>query len=141
MDGVQAVGFAFNADLSRVVMIQKNHPEEQAGKLNGVGGGVNDTDNDSLDTMVHEFQSEGGLITTRSDWKYVMSFINKKNKKVDVYCARSDYYMNAQTTAQPEPSKTEEIVICNVNDMLKQDNLMDGVKPMIYQSMTLLKAN
>ncbi len=140
MDGVQAVGFAFNANMSRVVMIQKNHPEEQAGKLNGVGGGVDDNHKDSLDAMVAEFHQEGGLLSTRIDWKYVGSFLNKKNKKVDVYCTRSDYFMNAQTTAQSDPSKTEEIVICNVEDMLKQHNLMDGVAEYVQQSKILLNA-
>ncbi len=34
------VGFCFNGDMSKVVLIQKNRPAWQVGKLNGVGGMV-----------------------------------------------------------------------------------------------------
>ena len=32
------VGFAFSADMSRVLLIRKNRPLWMAGKLNGIGG-------------------------------------------------------------------------------------------------------
>lgn len=44
MKGRFVVGFLFSPCLTQVVLIQKNRPEWQAGKWNGVGGKVEDLD-------------------------------------------------------------------------------------------------
>jgi 8-oxo-dGTP diphosphatase len=54
------LGFLFSPDLSRVVLIRKERPTWQAGKLNGVGGKV-DPGEDAHTAMVREFREETGV--------------------------------------------------------------------------------
>jgi 8-oxo-dGTP diphosphatase len=57
------VGFMFDNDAERVVLIEKNRPEWQAGKLNGVGGKVEPGESIS-EAMDREFEEETGVATT-----------------------------------------------------------------------------
>ncbi len=51
------VGFLFNPDMSQVVLIRKNRPEWQAGRLNGVGGRLEDGET-PLRGMQRKFKEE-----------------------------------------------------------------------------------
>jgi 8-oxo-dGTP diphosphatase len=68
MIGVKSyvVGFMMDPTLSRVVLIRKNRPAAQVGKLNGVGGKVEQGET-PLDAMSREFREETGMETT--GWK------------------------------------------------------------------------
>ena len=57
-------GFAFHED--RVLLVEKLHPDWQAGKLNGIGGKV-EPGEIALDAMIREFQEETGLRV--DDWR------------------------------------------------------------------------
>lgn len=63
---VYACGFLFSAQRDRVVLIRKNRPAWQAGKLNGVGGKL-EPDEAPLDAMRREFREEAGLDI--QDWQ------------------------------------------------------------------------
>ena len=54
-------GFLFSPDRSRVLLIRKNRPAWQKGKLNGIGGKVEPSDTDHLAAMRREFREEAGL--------------------------------------------------------------------------------
>ena len=54
------VGFLFDDDADRVVLIRKNRPEWQAGKLNGVGGKVEPLETPQV-AMAREFHEETGV--------------------------------------------------------------------------------
>lgn len=54
------VGFLFDDEMKVVVLIDKKRPEWQAGKLNGVGGKVNDGEA-PLAAMKREFAEEAGV--------------------------------------------------------------------------------
>ncbi len=54
------VGFLFSEDFSYVVLIEKSKPEWQAGRLNGVGGKIEEGE-EPLDAMRREFKEEAGL--------------------------------------------------------------------------------
>lgn len=55
------VGFLFDTDAYRVVLIRKNRPEWQAGKLNGVGGKVEQGESKEQ-AMTREFKEETGVL-------------------------------------------------------------------------------
>ncbi len=57
------LGFAFNSDHSRVVLIRKRRPLWQAGKLNGVGGHV-EPGEPEINAMAREFREETGVHAT-----------------------------------------------------------------------------
>ncbi len=63
------LGFAFSPTGDRVVLIEKKRPDWQLGKLNGVGGRVENGEK-PVDAMVREFKEETGVDTTRDDWRY-----------------------------------------------------------------------
>ncbi len=60
-----SVGFLFSHDLRSVAMIEKARPEWQRGKLNGIGGHIEDGEN-SFEAMCREFHEETGIVFT--DW-------------------------------------------------------------------------
>lgn len=66
---VYSLGFAFDKYFDNVILIQKNRPEWQAGKLNGVGGKFENFDKDTQHTQAREFGEETGIQTNPEDWK------------------------------------------------------------------------
>ena len=61
------VGFMFSTDMKQVLLIEKKRPDWQRGKLNGIGGKVEDGEN-FYTAMSREFFEETGL---RFDgWKF-----------------------------------------------------------------------
>lgn len=61
------VGFAFNPTGTKLLLIQKTHPQWQKGKLNGVGGKIEQGEL-PIEAIVREFHEEAGLITRQEDW-------------------------------------------------------------------------
>ena len=62
-----AVGFLFSSDRRRVLLIEKTHPRWQAGKLNGVGGRVEEGES-ACAAMVREMEEEADLLFAESDF-------------------------------------------------------------------------
>lgn len=62
------VGFYF-VEQNNVVLIRKNKPEWQLGKLNGVGGRV-EVNESPVEAQVREFREEAGKQTIESDWRF-----------------------------------------------------------------------
>jgi 8-oxo-dGTP diphosphatase len=63
-------GFLFSPDRTRVLLIRKNRPAWQAGKLNGLGGKV-EPGEAALDAMRREFREEAGAEV--ADWQHVLT--------------------------------------------------------------------
>lgn len=68
MQVVYVLGFMFSADRRHVALIWKQKPKWQAGKLNGIGGRVEDTDKSAHAAMVREFLEEAGVSTDEGEW-------------------------------------------------------------------------
>ncbi len=64
------LGFIFNEALDHVVLMHKAKPEWQAGKLNGIGGKVEEGE-DHLSCMVREAKEETNLETRHGDWVFL----------------------------------------------------------------------
>lgn len=63
------LGFAFDPPKERVLLIQKNRPDWQAGRLNGIGGKVER--NETLSgAMAREFYEETGFNTHVGGWRH-----------------------------------------------------------------------
>lgn len=60
-------GFYFIDD--NVVLIRKNKPEWQAGKLNGVGGAI-EPEEYPIDAMRREFREEASKHTSADEWRF-----------------------------------------------------------------------
>ena len=67
-DKTYVVGFLFGSDGKNIVLIEKNRPAWQAGKLNGIGGLVEKGESPD-DAMVREFEEEAGAVV--KNWERV----------------------------------------------------------------------
>jgi 8-oxo-dGTP diphosphatase len=95
------LGFRFRgAPMARqVALLVKTKPTWQAGKLNGIGGKVEETDATTYDAMVREFREETGVDTEAKDWRQFGCLHHDGN---DVYLFASEGDANVQTmTAEP----------------------------------------
>ncbi len=70
------LGFLFNHDLSKVVLIQKTKPAWQNGLFNGVGGKV-EPGEIADQAMIREFQEETGVMTEIA-WRQFANFYSGK---------------------------------------------------------------
>lgn len=75
------VGFIFNTTLTRVALVTKTHPEWQKGRINGVGGKIEDGETPEA-AMVREAHEEAGIETVVSDWWEVVTM---QRPNVEVY--------------------------------------------------------
>lgn len=57
-----------------VALILKNRPTWQAGKLNGIGGKVEDGEA-PIDAMVREFWEETSVLTFRENWSHMATMV------------------------------------------------------------------
>jgi 8-oxo-dGTP diphosphatase len=65
-------GFLFSPDRERVLLIRKNRPAWQAGKLNGVGGKV-EAGETLHQAITREFREEAGLTIPEQRWQHVLT--------------------------------------------------------------------
>src|SRR3989338_6146087 len=77
------VGFIFNEDFSKVLLVKKNRPDWQKGKLNGPGGRIEDGET-SIRCVAREIFEEAGLETQEEDW-FFFAKLNREDASVDFY--------------------------------------------------------
>lgn len=65
-----SLGFVFTPSFEEVLLIHKNKPEWQKGKLNGLGGKL-EANETAVACMVRETKEESDLFTVEKDWVYV----------------------------------------------------------------------
>lgn len=96
-------GFYFDHTLDRVVLIWKNKPKWQAGKLNGVGGKVEPLETHH-EAMRREFREETGI--DHPEWNILIR-LGGDDWLVDFYCAigRVDDFEYAETKEEEEVAK------------------------------------
>lgn len=64
------LAFIFNTTLDRVLLVHKLAPDWQVGKLNGVGGKIEEKE-DELACIMREVKEETGLIIKENQWIYL----------------------------------------------------------------------
>lgn len=99
------LGFMFSPDLDQVVLIEKNKPDWQKGKLNGVGGKVEDGE-PWAEAMAREFKEETGLNTWPENWIHVATI--KEHKEQGVCVAVFTCFSGSYSEVA---SKTDESII------------------------------
>jgi len=96
------LGFGFYDD--HVVMIRKDHPADQVGKLNGVGGKIGEGEN-AWQAMSREFLEETGVSLPPTAWTNVGRLIGVDGQgvgfHVEVFCV-NDWLCEAAKTMESE---------------------------------------
>lgn len=98
-------GFLFSPDRSRVVLIRKNRPVWQAGKLNGVGGKIEPGETPH-DAMVREFREEAGLLIPT--WQPMLQITGKPSPR-DEFGWRATFFRAFGDPAAAR-SQTDELL-------------------------------
>lgn len=119
-----ALGFMFNEDKTKVLLINKNRPDYQKGRLNGLGGKPEEGDeNNSLFTMIREFKEESGIYHDK--WEQFCELYGD-NWSIDVFRAFGDIYEAKNVT-------DEEVCIVDINDL--PENVMGNLHWLIYMAL------
>ena len=103
----------FSLDKQFVALIRKNRPEWQAGKLNGIGGKIEDGEHPRY-AMVREFREETGVETNEEDWE-IAGRIEGLEPRVYILRASSSKVQDVQTT-------TDEKVLLYCTDSIGMYN-------------------
>lgn len=80
------LGFVFNSDSSKVLLIHKQKPDWQSGRINGIGGKI-EAGESALDCIVRECQEECLLDIPRKNW-YRYALIEQAIGDVVVFAAK-----------------------------------------------------
>jgi 8-oxo-dGTP diphosphatase len=86
------VGFMFNPEMESIILIRKNRPNWQVGKLNGVGGHISDNEA-PIEAMRREFKEEAGVDI--ADWKPV-ALLECPDALVWFFWAKGDQFYEAK---------------------------------------------
>ena len=114
------LGFAFD-DLGRVALIRKARPAWQAGKLNGVGGRIENGET-VLDAMVRKFREETGVLVP--DWDSAGSMHSAEDWLVIVFTATAKQVRDVRTT-------TDEEVMLQLPHSLPYLRCIESVVPLV----------
>lgn len=119
------VGFMFSPSCRSVLLIKKNRPDWQKGKLNGVGGKIEPTDLSPATAMQREFYEETGIAYGR--WEHFAT-LSGAYAVVYVFRCWSSLHEHAQT-------KTDEEVGRYFTDSLPA-NILPNLKFLIPFALT-----
>ena len=108
------LGFAFGKS-DDVLLIRKNKPEFQKGKLNGVGGKLEGKET-PLEAMIREFAEEADIVTTKDDWE-LRIFLQGKDWEVAVFCCFIDISNAKALTDEP-------LEVIKISDISSRQDLM-----------------
>jgi len=95
-------GFMFTPKRNRVLLIEKARPAWQAGKLNGIGGKVEQCE-PPLCAMIREFKEEVGIETNYPDWHFLCSLSQAPRWSVSFYCCFSDKAFHYKQLTDEKP--------------------------------------
>lgn len=98
-------GFFFNDRLDSVVLIWKNKPAWQKGKLNGVGGKIEENET-IFEAMRREFREESGI--DHKEWTS-LTMLCGEDWEVYFFCAKDtdNQFEYAETKEEEEIAKIE----------------------------------
>jgi 8-oxo-dGTP diphosphatase len=98
------VGFVFTHDYHHVWLIQKNRPEWQAGKVNGVGGKIEEGES-AFKAMTREFYEEAGLHIT--NWAH-FAIVTDRDETWRLWCFGTTL---DESMAEPRSMTDEKLVL------------------------------
>ena len=94
------VGLVFDASNTKVLLVKKNRPNWQVGKLNGIGGKVEEGET-PYEAVVRECEEECGLLLY--NWLLVDRFTDNDSYEVFFFTIQAENIHKAYT-------KTDEVV-------------------------------
>ena len=124
-------GYILSEDLKKVLLIRKNRPTWQAGKLNAIGGKIEETDLSPLFALIREVKEETGLETYESQWNKLDGIKRDGEFKLHIFYTVNDSLLYSASTQE-----TEEVSIYDIAALGKED-LMNTVEFSIKKAVFL----
>ncbi len=124
------LGFAFNPQLTRVVLIRKQKPESLRGLLNGVGGKIELAETPRM-AMSREFMEETGLFIHENSWIHLGHQVQEAYE-IDTFYVVDDRILDCAT--QPDE---EEIEIHEFWRAKELQGLQHGMAPNAFWLMCM----
>lgn len=109
-------GLLISEDKTKVALIQKNRPEFQRGKLNGIGGHVEEGEF-SIDAMCREFREETGVATVREQWE-VLCTLKGVDYIVEFFKAFGDWNITTMTDEKVDWYSIDDVLNLKVDVLL-----------------------
>ena len=80
------MAFIFNKDVTKVLLINKTRPEWQRGKLNGLGGKIEENES-PVDCVLREVKEESMLGINQDNLKYFGEMVNADKSSTQLFAA------------------------------------------------------
>lgn len=94
-------GFAFDHSRKHVLLIHKDHPEKQKGKLNGIGGHIKKGES-PVRAMMREFSEEAGHKTFEELWQPLLKISDERRMyEIFFFFAEMDIDLCRTRTSEP----------------------------------------
>jgi 8-oxo-dGTP diphosphatase len=120
------LGFAFQPTFNdEVVLIRKLKPEWQAGKLNGVGGSIEEGESPSQ-AMSREFFEEAGVATDPQRWR---SFATMRGAGWEVFCFETR--LHNYEYDHLESKTAEQLVMCKVDELPYEGDVIENIPVLV----------
>ena len=126
------LGFIFDMPLYNVLLIRKERPDWQRGRLNGIGGKV-ELNERSERCIVREVAEECGLVTSEQDWTKIGN-MHGNMWSVDIYA-----YVHAGDASEAYSVGDEEIGWYQISKL--PDNVLTNIPWLIQLSLDKIKNN
>lgn len=116
------LGFIFNTDHSKVLLIHKTKPAWQKGKLNGLGGKLEEGET-IQQCIAREVAEESGLKISRTEWVHVGK-LHGNDFRVDILTT-----IFPGTLSEAQTVEDQEVQWCEVQDL--PQNIMSNLSWLI----------
>jgi len=118
--GLMVVGFMFDYKMENVLLIEKNRPAWQKGRLNGIGGKVKKGENE-WSAMQREFKEEAGVYV--EEWQRICS-VSGNDWTVHFFAIANEHYF------QIAEQKTDEKLF-RVNTNCLREKVINNLRWLI----------
>jgi len=95
------LGFLFDFPKKKVTLIHKLHPKWQAGRWNGIGGKLKESET-AQEGMVREFEEETGVATRINDWKQFAAMTDEASWRCNCFVACDTVYQGKVAHVEEE---------------------------------------
>lgn len=114
------LGFLFDEKDNNIVLIRKLSPEFLKGKLNGVGGKIEDKESPTL-AMEREFIEETGLKVPSELWKYKITLWKQDEYDMHIFKANSPSLLGVET------KEKEQVAVYAMTSVMHPVNYLNCV--------------
>lgn len=119
-------GFMFELDDLGVLLIRKKRPTWQAGKMNGIGGRIEDGETPE-EAMRREFREEAAL--DHADWRRFCTLRDERGWLVHFFSAAGEI-IKAR-------SQTDESLVCCAVDAIETENVIPNLRWLIPMAINM----